>query len=177
MEFSREEYWSGLPSPSPGDFPNPVIEHGSPSLQADTLPSEPPGKPRFICLLKTLMLEMLILEVKEPWAKETCFRRSRWHLYRYWLNTLCCISKRSVGTDVMWAVYKNWGLSLHGVCHLIVEWVQKSECPLRESQGVVIASCEDCLERERVKGVLKDTLDVTSWSIPGWRRALWESIG
>ena len=43
-EFSRQEYWSGLPFPSPGDFPNPGIEPGSPALQADALPSEPPGK-------------------------------------------------------------------------------------------------------------------------------------
>ena len=46
MEFSRQEYWSGLPFPSPGDLPNPGIEPRSPALQADTLPSEPPGKPR-----------------------------------------------------------------------------------------------------------------------------------
>ena len=45
MEFLRQEYWSGLPFPSPGDLPNPGIEHGSPALQADSLPSEPPGKP------------------------------------------------------------------------------------------------------------------------------------
>ena len=45
MEFSRQEYWSGLPFPSPGDLPNPGIEPGSPALQADALPSEPPGKP------------------------------------------------------------------------------------------------------------------------------------
>ena len=45
MEFSRQEYWSGLPFPSPEDLPNPMIEPGSPALQADTLPSEPPGKP------------------------------------------------------------------------------------------------------------------------------------
>ena len=44
IEFSRQEYWSGLPFPSPGDLPNPGIEHGSPSLQAGTLLSEPPGK-------------------------------------------------------------------------------------------------------------------------------------
>ena len=44
MGFSRPEYWSGLPFPSPGDLPNPGIEPGSPALQADTLPSEPPGK-------------------------------------------------------------------------------------------------------------------------------------
>ena len=46
MEFSRQEYWSGLPFPSPGDLPNPGIEPGSPALQADALQSEPPGKPK-----------------------------------------------------------------------------------------------------------------------------------
>ena len=45
MEFSRQEYWSELPFPSPGDLPDLGIEPGSPALQADSLPSEPPGKP------------------------------------------------------------------------------------------------------------------------------------
>ena len=45
MGFSRQEYWSGLPFPSPGDLPNPGIKPRSPALQADALPSEPPGKP------------------------------------------------------------------------------------------------------------------------------------
>ena len=46
MEFSRQEYWSGGPLPSPGDLPDPGIEpiHKSPALQADTLSSEPPGQ-------------------------------------------------------------------------------------------------------------------------------------
>ena len=44
-EISTQEYWSGLPFPSPGDLPHPGIEPGSPALQADALPSEPPGKP------------------------------------------------------------------------------------------------------------------------------------
>ena len=43
LGFSRQEYWSGLPFPSPGDLPDPRIEPRSPSLQADTLTSEPPG--------------------------------------------------------------------------------------------------------------------------------------
>ena len=43
--FFRQEYWSGLPFPSPGDLPYPRIESGSPALQAGSLPSEPPGKP------------------------------------------------------------------------------------------------------------------------------------
>ena len=44
MGFSRHEYWSGLPFPSPGDLPDPGIEPRSPSLEADALTSEPPGK-------------------------------------------------------------------------------------------------------------------------------------
>ena len=43
--FSKQEYWSGLPFPSPGDLPNPGVEPGSPALQGDALPYEPPGKP------------------------------------------------------------------------------------------------------------------------------------
>ena len=48
MGFSRPEYWSGLPFPSPGDLPNPGIKPRSPALQvdADSLPAEPPGKPK-----------------------------------------------------------------------------------------------------------------------------------
>ena len=45
IEVSRQEYWSGLPFPSPADLPNPGIQPRSPALQADSLPSEPPGKP------------------------------------------------------------------------------------------------------------------------------------
>ena len=45
MEFSRQEYWSGLPYPTPGHLPDPGIEPRSPELQADFLLSEPPGKP------------------------------------------------------------------------------------------------------------------------------------
>ena len=46
MEFSRQEYWSGLPFPSPGDLSNPGIESVSPVLQVDSLTTKPPGKPR-----------------------------------------------------------------------------------------------------------------------------------
>ena len=48
MGFSRQEYWSGLPFPSPGDLPDPGIEPGSPELQADPLTSELPGKSQSI---------------------------------------------------------------------------------------------------------------------------------
>ena len=52
--LSRQEYWSGLSFPSPGDLPNPGIEPRSPALRADALPSEPPGKAQN--LLKYLAL-------------------------------------------------------------------------------------------------------------------------
>ena len=45
MGFSRQEGWNGLPFPSPEDLPGPGIEPGSPTLQAEALPSEPPGNP------------------------------------------------------------------------------------------------------------------------------------
>ena len=45
MGFSRQEYWSGLPFPSPGDLPDPGLKPGSPALHVDALPSEPPGTP------------------------------------------------------------------------------------------------------------------------------------
>ena len=45
MGFFRQDYWSGLPFPSPGNLPDPGIQPGSPALQADSLLTEPPGKP------------------------------------------------------------------------------------------------------------------------------------
>ena len=45
VRFPRQEYWSGLPFPSPGDLPDPGIKPGSPALQMDSVPSEPPGYP------------------------------------------------------------------------------------------------------------------------------------
>ena len=51
MGFLRQEYWSGLPFPSPGDLPDPGIEPGSPALQADSLLSETSGKPKRVGLM------------------------------------------------------------------------------------------------------------------------------
>ena len=78
MEFSRQEYWSGLPLPSPGDLPNPGIESGSPALQADSLPSELPGKPWLAanhCLIS-----------KPPWMGPSSFS----------FPSLQCLSEKSL---------------------------------------------------------------------------------
>ena len=60
MGFSRQEYWSGLPCPPPGDLPNSGIKPRSPTLQADSLLSDPPGKP--MILLNTVLFQTCILE-------------------------------------------------------------------------------------------------------------------
>ena len=71
--FSRQEYWSGLPCPPPGDLPNPGIDR-SPALQADSLPSEPRGKPNYLHYLLSFSqsyarcLHLLILVVL-PWQE------------------------------------------------------------------------------------------------------------
>ena len=51
MDFSRQDYWIGLPFPSPGDLPDSGIKPRSPTLQAEAFPSEPPGKPVLVILL------------------------------------------------------------------------------------------------------------------------------
>ena len=62
--FSRQEYWSGLPFPSPGDLPDPWIEPRLPALHGDALPSEPPGKPQVFTqntFLYSLFLRFFLL--------------------------------------------------------------------------------------------------------------------
>ena len=66
MEFSRQEYWSGLPFPSPGDLLDPGIEPGSPALQADALPSEPPGNPVFLIYWSYISFLFLSLSSSFP---------------------------------------------------------------------------------------------------------------
>ena len=63
MGLSRQEYWRGLPFPSPGDLSDPGIEPRSPALQADALTSEPPGKP--IRLNKSLNNEVFQRELHQ----------------------------------------------------------------------------------------------------------------
>ena len=73
MKFSRQEYWSGLPFPSPGDPPDPGIKPGSPALQADGLPSELLGKPikvsRAESIFKWKSQDSITLNLISDWEK------------------------------------------------------------------------------------------------------------
>ena len=62
MKFSRQEYWSGLPFPSPGDLLNPGIKLTSPTLQADSLLSEPPEEPKEMPMTFKYLQTFLLVE-------------------------------------------------------------------------------------------------------------------
>ena len=66
--FSRQVYWSGLPFPTPGDLPDPGIKPKSSELQADSLPSDPPGKPD--CMLVQCLSKLLCLTNKFNWEND-----------------------------------------------------------------------------------------------------------
>ena len=68
MEFSRQEFWSGLPFPSPRDLPDPGIESRDPALQADALPPEPPGKAQNNPATKTFCAKINSAELGKSWS-------------------------------------------------------------------------------------------------------------
>ena len=117
MEFSRQEYWSVLSSPSPGDLPDSGIELGSPALQADSLLTEPPGKPKhwkknnFLQLLKYLPITLLCGKLQT----------SKKAVEVYTLQFNCpCIPKRSESKiNGIWELhiikFKLWGLKDDGL--------------------------------------------------------------
>ena len=66
--LSRQEYWSGLPCPPPGDLPNPGMESRSPTLQADSLPSEPPGEPKLMHRFSSVQSLSRVQLFVTPWT-------------------------------------------------------------------------------------------------------------
>ena len=76
--FSRQEYWSGLLCPPPGHLPDPGMQPRSPALQVDTLPSEPPGKPRSTRVGSLSLLQGIFPSQELNWGLLHC----RWILYQ-----------------------------------------------------------------------------------------------
>ena len=68
LGFSRQEYWRGSPCPLPGNLPNPGIETRSPTLQADSLPSKPPGKPKNTGVGSLSLLQGSFLTQESNWG-------------------------------------------------------------------------------------------------------------
>ena len=71
MEFSRQEYWNGLPFPSLGDLPNPGIESRFPTLQVDSLPAETPGKPLLNVFQNHILYVFMIIMLYLAFCFET----------------------------------------------------------------------------------------------------------
>ena len=74
VNFSRPEYWSGQPFPSPGDLPNPGIVPRSPVLQVDSLPAEPQGKPRNTGVGSLSLLQQIFLTQESNWGLLRCMQ-------------------------------------------------------------------------------------------------------
>ena len=119
-ESSRQEYWSGLPFPLPGVLPDPGMETGSPTLQADSLPSEPPGNP--ICSFS---------------SKQSPHFFSFWMLFwtLYQLSQWKSNSKMAAGWPILharkWWSEGVWGLHSHAtsqVPRFCAKWQQTGIC-------------------------------------------------
>ena len=122
MEFSRQEYWSGLPCPPPGDLPNQGIESRYSALQADSLPPEPPDQFSSVQWVSHVRL------FATPWiaacqASLALFivMLSKAHLTSHsrMSGVLRFMGSQSVGHD--WATELNWGLPVH---HQLPEFTQ-----------------------------------------------------
>ena len=87
--FSRQEYWSGFPCPPPGDLPNPGIELRCPTLQADSLITEPWGKPKNIGVGSLTFLQEIFPTQKLNWGLLHC----RWILYQLSYNINLCVQR------------------------------------------------------------------------------------
>ena len=121
MGFSRQEYWSGLPFPSPGDLPNPGIEPGSPALQTDALPSEPLGK------LEPIPNSSLISLYSQ--SHSNMFARARTHTHTY---TPAFLDNRKSIPGSLWGPR----LVLHHTCKMQIHFppFKGSHCPQSKTQ-------------------------------------------
>ena len=109
--FSRQEYWSGLPFPPPGDLPNSGIEPRSPTLQAHSLPTEPPGKPKNIGVNSLSLCQKIFLTQESNQDLLHCRRFfTNWAIreapHIYW--TLTTYGKGELGCALQTVLGRAW---------------------------------------------------------------------
>ena len=117
MEFSRQEYWRGLPFPSPGDLPHPGIEPGSPALQADALLSKP----------SITRMEKISGGAEDRHSKRSAWDKSDWHCQQ--------ASNRCWRDGWIWIWGSLTSLSLFTFMHWRRKWQPTPVFLLGESQG------------------------------------------
>ena len=123
MGFSWQEYWGGLPFPSPGDLPNPGIEPASPAIQVDSLPSEPPGHPQILGKQHA----KIVNNCQDYGLRSVCFYFlyfSRfWQWASIWWLEVLLILKTRIKSQNFFFLFDGWkGVSL--VYHLVIFWDQ-----------------------------------------------------
>ena len=120
MEFSRPEYWSGYPFPSSGDLPNPGIKHRSPTLQTDSLPAEPPGKPT-ICKLTIIYVTYRHSEtvsIATHHSSNHLFVQQIFLLTKYYVTDTGLHAGNTFGNKAEWRMGPtSWTLQLGEVDH------------------------------------------------------------
>ena len=131
MRFSRQEYWSGLPCPSPWNLPKPDIEPSFPALQADSLPSEPPGK----------------LQRRQHERKARSVGRTRNQLLRlqhlaWWLTS--CLVAFELEHWLFSALKLNWSIGSSWVLSTLSLWTVTTSSSLL---GVLLAN-SPCRSRD-----------------------------
>ena len=142
MEFSRTEHWSGQPFPSPGDLPNPGIEPRSPTLQADSLPAEPQGKPRNTGVGSLSLLQWIFPTQELNWGLLHC----RWILYQL-----------SYQGSPQYTLLRQYSIN---IIETNTVWFQLHEIPWRRKWQPTLYSClENSIDRgawwATVYGVVK----------------------
>ena len=134
MGFSRQEYWSGLPFPSPGDLPDPGIEPRSPALQADSLPSEPPQGSVYICQCYSRSLSNPIL----IWCKysgDFSLRSTGPCLPIGWEVFLSTLIR--YGSRLGFSAEHSWEWRVRGTGHHMCWWSEWSGGPEEQQQSSV----------------------------------------
>ena len=127
VEFPRQEYWRGLPFPSPGDLPDPGIKPGSPALPMDSLSSEPPGKPcAYLHLIKKkkksqiLKQHFFFLDSFETVLREiTVFSQSLFFFFNLRKYCLLSLEDHSRGWKYLRSVRTSATCSLCGTASVI----------------------------------------------------------
>ena len=123
MGFPRQEYWRGLPFPSPGDLPDPGFEPGSPALQMDSLLSEPPGKPcAYLHLIKKKNPRLwnntlsFFLDSFETVLREITVFSQESRFFFFNLRKCCLLSLEDHSRGWKYLEFCSC------VCHLLVQW-------------------------------------------------------
>ena len=136
MGFSRQEYWSGLPCPPPGDLPNPGIESRSPTLQVDSLLSESPGEPKNTRVGSLSLLQGIFLTQELKQGLLNCRQslhqlryRGSPHITPHNYNFVCVVqifkiyflSKLQVYSTILTTIVTMLNLKPLELIHLIIE--------------------------------------------------------